>query len=698
MRQASMAPVATKIPHREVRHSQALRDDYEYLSQLASDKLAQKYSMDEDAYANHRLQVEYGQYAKVFAREINSQTPVEEDGGADSPAERIGEYLYFTRQENGQSHPTYLRKHSTTGQEEVLLDPTTEMSKFRRLNIATMKINEDQSKLLTLLDKNESELFDVHIKDMATGKEMPTEITGIVNAEWAPDGKSFFYTESDQLRRPHKIYRHTVGTPRSQDTLVFHESDDSFFLDIARTKDRRYMTINSNSKTTSELRILDPNTPGAEPQLVMSRQPGTEFFLDHIPAGFVMVTADANDANYNILFSKDADIGNLKSWEKLIPSVEDVKVDDLDVFTNHIVVYERHNGAIKVRVFDMNTRESKYIPLPSEIGHVQPGSNLDTTSKILRFTFSGPITPDIIYDYDLESGALTVVRETKLKKAEGARKAFDPEDYTVRRVMVPSSGGVEVPLTLVHRKGMAPSADNPTLLNAYGSYGHNLETPFDATNLPLLERGWCLAFAHVRGGGDLGRKWYQAGRVLHKKNTFEDLSNCVHWLFEQRITSGEWLVGKSASAGGMPFAVLANENPGMFKALVLRAPFVDILNTMTNESLPLTVHEFEEWGNPANKEVFEYMYSYDPYWNIRSQDYPHMLIKSSIIDARVPATNHIRYVAKLRANKTDKNELLLQIDSDFGHFGDVSSSGATSSAAQEFSFIYGALNIVPERI
>lgn len=690
------APVATKIPHRAVRHNQALRDDYHYMTQLSTDKMAQKYAYEEDAYCNHKLSTEYAQYTKVFSNEIRTQVPAEDDGAA--AAELVGDFLYYTRSVAGKNHVLYCRKHRSTQQEEILLDPNTEMAKHERLTIATMKIDEAQSKLLVLMDKNESELFDVHIKDLTTGRELPVEISGVSNAEWAPDGKSFFYTEPDHLKRPSKIYRHSIGSPRSQDELVFEESDDQFFVDIARTKDRRFMTINSNSKTTSELRVLDPNTPGAEAQLVMSRQPGTEFFLDHTPSGFVMIMADSNDVNYNILHCKDEDIGNIKAWSKLIPAAENIKVDDLDVYANHIVVYERHDGAVKIRVFDMRTSESKYINLPSDIGHVQPGSNLESTAETIRFTFSGPITPDIIYDYTLETGELTVVRETKLTKADGARKAFNPEDYTVRRVYVPSAGGVKVPMTLVHRKELSDSRDTPTLLHAYGSYGHNVETPFDVNHLPLLERGWCIAMAHVRGGGELGRKWYQAGRVLEKKNTFDDLTNCVQYLFDQSITSGSWLVGKSASAGGMPFAVLANENPGMFKALVLRAPFLDVVNTMCDETLPLTVHEYDEWGNPKNKEIFEYMYSYDPYWNIRAQEYPHMYIKSSLIDARVPPANHIRYVAKLRATKTDSNQVLLRLDTNFGHFGDSSTQGAADAAAEEFSFMYGALNIIPERL
>lgn len=666
------------------------------MTQLHTNKLAQKYALQEDAYAAYQLHSEYSQYTKLFEREILSQT--DELETQVTPGERVGDYVYYMRSEEGKNNAIYCRKKVGSDSEQILLDPNAELLKYDVVHIATMKINEDQSKLLVLLDKSESETFDVHVKEINEDKELPIEITGVSNAEWAPDGRSFFYTEPDHLKRPHKIYRHVIGTPRSQDELIFTETDDKFFLDIARTKDRKFMTINANSKNTSELRLLDPNTPGAKPILVMSKQPGTEFFLDHVESGFVMVMADENDSNYKIMRCDDADIGKMSKWENLLPSTDSVKIDDLDTFKNFLVVYERHNGEVKVRVLDLKTRESKYLPLPFSIGHVQPGSNLDSNSETLRFTFSGPITPEIVYDYHFSTGKLEVLKEVKLPKADGARKAFDPTEYVVRRVEVPSAGGVKVPMTLIHRKDLGASADTPTLLHAYGSYGHNLETPFDASHLPLLERGWCIAMAHVRGGGEMGRKWYHGGRVLNKKNSFDDLTNCVQWLFNERITSGEWLVGKSASAGGMPFAVLANENPGMFKALVLRAPFLDIVTTMCDETLPLTVHEYEEWGNPASKEVFDYMYSYDPYWNIRAQEYPHLFIRSSAIDARVPASNHLRYVAKLRATKTDDNQLLLRIDDTHGHFGDVTRKGSAKTAAEEFSFIYGALNIVPSRI
>lgn len=695
-------PVAEKISHRQVRHNQALRDDYHYMTKVHDDKMAQTYMTAEDAFCRYRMDKEYAQYAKVFEKEIRSQS---EPTFTETPAERVGNYLYYAKYDPETSATTYCRKkEGAESAEQVLIDVAALSKMLKKFNLGTMKVNGDQSKLLALIDSRMDETYDVLVKDLSKeelGEPSPQTIvlTGVSNAEWAPDGKSLFYTQPDEKKRPYRIYRHALGSSRSSDELIFEEKDDQFFVDVTRTKDRKYITINSNSKRTSELRIFDPSDAQAKPILVMSKQSGSEFFLDHVKSGFIIVTAEGGaDVNYKILRSAEKDILNMKQWQELIPATHKIKIDDVDAFNDHLVVYERHDGALKIRVLDLNTLESKYIPLPSEIGHVEPGSNLDADAKTFRFTFSAPTTPGIVFDYHFDTGKLEAVRAVTIPKAEGARRAFNPEDYTVRRVFVPSSGGVSVPMTLIHRKDMQPSADTPTLMSAYGAYGHNMDTPFDVSLLPLIERGWCVALAHPRGGGELGLKWYQAGRVLQKKNTFEDLANCAQWLFDERITSGEWLVGKAASAGGLPFAVLANEHPGMFKALVLRAPFVDVVTTMTDDTLPLTVHEYDEWGNPNNKECFEYMYSYDPYWNLRAQDYPHMYIQSSAVDIRVPCWNHARYVAKLRSTKTDKNELLLKLDTDFGHFGDGSDSGVAKRAAEEYSFIYGSLNIVPSRL
>jgi oligopeptidase B len=704
---AQEAPVAKKIASRRVMHNQALRDDYHYMTQLHTDKLSQNYLAQEDFYAKEKMKNEYAQYSKVFAKEIMSQSLNQH---MESVPEVIGEFKYYVRQEEGKDMGLYCRKPISDGKEQILLDSNSLLNQHKQINIGSMKINSDQSKFMVLVDTKNSETFDILIRDCSSPSSnpsidhsdfssLPVEITGVSNAEWSPDGKSFFYSEPDSKSRPSKIFHHTIGTPRSQDKLIYSEDDDQFFVDVARTKDRKFITLNSNSKTTSELRILDPNNPNVAPTLVMSRQFGTEFFLDHIGTKFIIVTADTKtEANYKIMTCEDSDVGNMKKWEELVPSSADVKIDDLDIFGNFVVIYERHVGSPKIRVLNLKSLESKYVELPSEVGSIEPGSNLDPNAKTIRFTFSSPIIPGIVYDYHLESGELEERRRIEIPKAEGARKAFDPKDFTVKRVWVESSGNVKVPMTIVHRNGIHPSSDTPTILQAYGAYGHNLETGFDIAAIPLLERDWCIAFAHIRGGGEMGLKWHHNGRLINKRNSFQDLNNCAQWLFDQRITSPDWLVGKAASAGGLPFAVLANEKPGMFKALVLRAPFLDLINTMLDPNLPLTVHEYDEWGNPNHQDAFENMFSYDPYWNIRTQEYPHMYIQSSLIDIRVPCWNHARYVAKLRSIKTDKNEILLSLDSQNGHFGDSSINGVAQSAANELSFIHGALNIVPSRI
>lgn len=694
-RPLSQAPTAPKIAWREVRHQQALRDDYHYITEMQTNKLAQKYVVDEDVYATNKLTTELGQYSRVFAREVLSQASMDL-----SPLpEALGDYYYYARSVKDKPMNVYCRRKGSDGPEEILLDGNEELKNHQQLTVGTIKVNGDQNMVMALLDVNGEENFQVVIRDLsAGGKTKPVEITGICNAEWAPDGKSFYYTEPDNKRRPHRVFHHVIGTSRSQDKLVHEEKDDQFFVDVARTKDRRYLTINSNSKRSSELRILDAQNPNKSPELVMARQADTEFYLDHVDDGFYIVTADGADSNYKIMHANDNELTDMTTWKEVVSASPKIKIDDVDVLNGYLAIYERHEGLPKVRIFNTKTKQSTYVPFPSEFGQVDPGANLDPNGKTLRLTFTNPLIPGVVYDYHLETGQLQELRTLVVPKAEGARKRFDPADYEIRRVFVESTGDAKVPMTLVHRKGMQPSNDNPTLLTAYGAYGHNLETVFEAANLPLLERGFVIAFAHIRGGGDLGLQWHRAGRLLNKRNSFDDLQNCVQWLFDQKITNGQWLVGRAASAGGLPFAVLANENPGMFKALVLRAPFLDVITTMCDDTLPLTVHEYDEWGNPHQKEAFENIFSYDPYYNLRSQEYPHMYIQSSAMDVRVPAWNHARYVAKLRSLKTDDKMLLLKLETRYGHFGDGSLEGSSQAAGDEISFIYSALNIVPDRI
>ncbi|XP_049850808.1 protease 2-like isoform X2 [Schistocerca gregaria] len=658
---------------------------------MAFDKSAQRYMVHEDTYAARQIHEQLSPIANMFRHEVHSLATSK----FECVPEKIGDYYYYTRQ-TANSMTVYCRKKlSLDAPEEVLLDCNTLLKKSNRITVGTLKVTQDHRFLVYLLDTRSNEMFDAYVMDTVE-KTQISVIKNVSNVEWALDGKSIFYSVPDEMRRPYRIYRRYLHG-KVEDELIHEELDDKFFLDISRTKDWKYIIINSNSKITSEVRILDTSASDARPKLITARNTGTEFFMDHAGDYFYIVTNE-KDSNYKVMRVPDHSILDLQKWEVLVPSRADVSIEDVDVLSNHVVIYERHGGLSRVCVINTSTREEVLIPLESGLCHIEPGTNLDPDTSRLRFTYSSPIVPGVVYDYHFDTGVLEERYRHQLPCSEGAKSAFNPENYQIQRVMVPSTDGVQVPMTLVHRKGIAPSMDNLTLLHVYGAYGHSLNLDFDIANIPMLQRGWMIAYAHVRGGGELGRQWHAGGKLLNKRNSFDDFISCTKWLISNRYTQPKWIAAKAASAGGMVLGVAANEAPELYKAMVMKVPFLDVLSSMLNEHLPLTVHEYEEWGNPNVKDDFENIYSYDPYWNIQSHEYPAMFITSSMLDIRVPPWNHSRYVAKLRSTKKGNSLILLRMDNQYGHFGNGTAQGRVDETVTELAFIYSTLNVLPERI
>uniref|UniRef100_A0AAV1V509 Prolyl endopeptidase n=1 Tax=Peronospora matthiolae TaxID=2874970 RepID=A0AAV1V509_9STRA len=558
------------------------------------------------------------------------------------------------------------------------------------------------------------------LKDLQSGKLCPLEaIVGIKNAEWSScTARVFYFTKVDAHGRPFAVYRYHVATQLQE--LVYEEQDKAFFVDVSQTKDARFVLINCNSKNSSEIYALDSHDIDAQPRLLRPRESGTLYFADHAADRFFIVTNADGALNYKIATSTwDATKEAAGLWETLIPEHEDVKIEDVDLFETYLVLYERVSSVPRIRVCTLGKQgeadvsTSHCIPLPKEheICRVIPGVNRAYAAHHVRFQVSTPLVPEIVFDYDMENRQLQVLKETELidrsvaQKRDTARKVIKssvcPDQFTCERCYVPSmsSAGVRIPLTLIHRRDITRNGQNPTLLIGYGAYGTNLEADFELEHLSLLERGWVIALAHVRGGGELGLQWYQAGKGMQKRHTFDDYVSCTHHLLDAGYTSPERLAGKGVSAGGLIMGYVANEYPHLYQALVMKAPFVDALATMQDPLLPLTVHEYDEWGDPSCPEACEYIRSYTPCENVREkQVYPAMFVTGSLNDQRVQFWEPAKWMYKMRKvqaslSKRDKRLMLLKMSEDDGHFGGGGRLEQLDESAMEIAFLYQALHL-----
>lgn len=503
---------------------------------------------------------------------------------------------------------------------------------------------------------------------------------------------------------------------------LYEEADPAFFVDVSQTKDGNYVLINCNSKNTSEIHALASHDPDAAPQLLRAREEGTAYFADHAADRFYIVT-NANEAeNYKIMAAASA----VHPWEVLLPEAGNVKIEDVDLFQDFLVIYERVFSVPRIRICKLSDPrvDFHYVLLPEQhaICRITPGVNRDYRSHRVRFSITTPLVPEIVFDYDMQTMELHVLKESTIDEKQRPKQSgsgskhrktqrgtlsalsirpFRPEEFTCRRILVPSSTSQDtrVPLTLIHHRDLKLDGQNPTLMLGYGAYGTNLEADFEIDHLSLLERGWVIALAHVRGGGELGLRWYQDGKGLVKKNSFDDFLSCTQYLLDQQYTNRTKLAAKGVSAGGLIMGYMANEHPSLFQALIMKVPFVDILQTMQDPSLPLTVHEYDEWGNPTDPQVYDYIKSYAPCENIREgQVYPAMFVTGSMNDQRVQFWEPVKWVYRLRQlqvkqQRHERNLLLLKMSEDDGHFGGGGRLEQMQESAMEIAFLYQALKL-----
>jgi oligopeptidase B len=576
---------------------------------------------------------------------------------------QLGDYWYFNKTEEGKQYPSYLRSKSKDGANPEMLLDQNEMAKgLKFLSIGAFEPSDDGNLLAFSTDSTGYRQYTLQIKDLRTGVLLPEKIERVTSQEWSNDGKYIFYVQEDAVsKRSDKLFRHTVGSSEP-DKLIFEEKDVLFGLGIGRSRDKKMLFMSSYAKTMRESRYLPSDDPLGEFKIVSPRREGHEYSADYDNGEFYILT-NKEAENFRVMRAPATDPSE-KNWIEFIPHNPAVKIEDLDFFKNYTVVSELENGLEYIRVMDRKTRRAAIrIATPESVYTMSLGTNPEYDTPVIRYNYASMITPNSTYEFDFAT------RKSELIKQQEIPSGYDKNQYETARVWATARDGVKVPVSIIMKKGTKLDGRSPMLLYAYGSYGASMTPSFSTARLSLVDRGMIYAIAHIRGGGELGEKWRMEGRMFKKLNTFYDFIDSAKWLISNKYTSSDRLVIQGGSAGGLLMGGVVNMSPETFHAAIAQVPFVDVMNTMLDETLPLTTDEWIEWGNPNEKTAWDYMVQYSPYDNVKAQKYPNMLIEISLNDSQVPYWEGAKFAAKIRELKTDDNTILLKANMGAGHGG-----------------------------
>lgn len=653
---AAKPPAAKKVPHKVELHGESWADDYFWIKDKKNPNVI-KHLEAENAYTAALTKplepLREKLYKEMVGRikETDREVPVREKG-----------YWYYSRTEQGKQYRIYCRKKETLeANEEVILDANELAKNEKFLSVGAHKVSDDGKLLAYTTDVTGFREYQLSVKDLQTGKVIEDKFVKAPQVEWAADNKTLFYTTEDDAKRAHKVWRHVVGQPKEKDVQLYEEKDELFWMGLSRSHDDKYLFHTSESFTSAEQRYLPADKPAGEWKTILKREEGNEYSADHRDGKFYIRT-NRGALNFKIV-TCPVDKTDVANWKDFVPHDPEVLVEDFTLFKDFAVVSERQAASPQIRVIDMRTGLAHRIEFPESVYDASVRENPEYDSPTLRFTYSSPIAPSTTCDYDMATGGKRLLKRTEVPGG------FDSNAYQTERTYATAGDGTRVPVSLVYKKGLRRDGSAACLLYGYGSYGFTLPTGFDSSIFSLIDRGVIYAFAHIRGGSDLGRAWYDAGKLMNKKNTFTDFIACADHLVNEKYCSRNRLAIEGASAGGLLIGAVLNFRPDVCKAAVLQVPFVDVINTMCDESLPLTVQEFQQWGNPKKKSDYEYMKSYCPYTNLRPTAYPSILVMTSLNDSQVLFHEPTKYVAKLRTLKTDSNPLLLKCNMDAGHGG-----------------------------
>ena len=601
-----------------------------------------------------------------------------------SVPERVGNYYYYTRTEAGKQYPILVRKKGNlSAPEEVMLDENAAAGSAKYFRVGTSRVSPNDRLLAFTVDTMGNERYTLMIKDLTTG-QLLTDRVPMVNysLEWAGDNKTLFYGMGDSANRSYRIVRHTLGS-NAPDVVIAEEPDDLFGISLEKTKDRKFILINDGSFSSTEFKYLPANEPMGTFKVIQPKTKDLEYSVDHHGDKFLIVTNDGA-LNFKLVEAPDNSPGR-ENWKTIVPGRDSVLLDGIDVFRDYLVLYQRQNALRTMQVMNFAHGKTYAVDFPEAVYTYRGATNPEYDSKLVRFTYMSLTTPASVYDFDMSN------RTRQLLKATEVLGGYNPALYGTERTWARASDGTMVPISLVYRKPLVKDGKRPMLLYAYGSYGSSTDPTFSSNNLSLLDRGFIYAIAHIRGGQEMGRSWYDQGKLLNKKNTFTDFIASAEHLIQQGYTSKERLAIRGGSAGGLLMGAVVNMRPDLFKAVVADVPFVDVINTMMDASIPLTTGEWIQWGDPHKAEYYGYMKSYSPYDNVGHKAYPNMLVTAGLNDPRVGYWEPAKWVAKLRANKTDDNVLLLRTNMGAGHGGASGRYDALREQAIRFAFILNAL-------
>ncbi|MFH6996910.1 S9 family peptidase [Flavobacterium sp. FlaQc-57] len=673
-----MAPKAKEIPKSLKKHKETRVDNYFWLNDRENseviDYLNQENSYYESMTAHTKtLQGDLYEEMKGRIKEDDSSVPYFYNG-----------YYYITRFETGQDYPIFGRKKGSLSADEEILFNCNEMAKGHAyFKLGGLSVSPDNKFASFGIDLVGRRIYTIQFKNLETGEILSDKIENATGGSvWANDNKTVFYTKQDEVTlRADKIFRHKLNTDSIDDVLVFNETDDTFNVSVSKEKSRKYIVIGSGSTLTTEYRILNSDNPEGEFVVFQPRVRGLEYSISHFEDSFYILTNKDKATNFKLMKTPENKTGK-KNWVDLIPHREDVLLEDIEIFKNYLVVEERSNGLNHIRIMPWNDEPDYYLPFGSETYNAYTTTNVDFDTDVLRYSYQSLATPSSVIDFNMKTKAKEILKEQQVLGGK-----FDKENYIEERVWATARDGVKVPISMIYKKGLQKNGKNPLLLYAYGSYGITMDTYFSSTRLSLLDRGFVYAIAHIRGGEDLGRQWYEDGKLLKKKNTFTDFIDCSKFVIDEKYTSSEHLYAEGGSAGGLLMGVIVNEAPELYNGVIAQVPFVDVITTMLDDSIPLTTGEYDEWGNPNNKKYYDYMLSYSPYDNVKAQNYPNMYVSTGLHDSQVQYWEPAKWVAKLRNLKTNNNFLFLDTNMDAGHGGASGRFEALKDLAKEFSFL-----------
>jgi len=670
-----MPPMAEKLDKALTIHGHTRVDPYYWLNERDNPKVID-YLKAENAYTKDIMKHTEKLQEKLF-KEIVGRIKQDDE----SVPYLSNGYYYYHRYEKKKEHPIYARKKGNLDADEEILLNVNKMAKgYDYYYVRGLSVSEDNQLLAFGVDTLSRRKYTIHFKNLVTGEILEDKIGNTTGSTvWANDNKTIFYVDKDSTLRPHKIFRHILGSPVKNDVEIYHEVDNTFDTWIEKSKSRKFIFIHSSSTLSDESRFLEADNPYGAFKVIQKRQRNHEYDVWHHEDSFYFIT-NYKAKNFRVmktLITKS----EKRHWKEVIPHRDQVLVEGLDVFKNFLVVSERKNGLTQLKVMNLKDRSEHYIDFDEEAFLVETFKNREFNTNLVRYDYTSMTTPFTTYDYNMDT------REAELKKQDEVLGDFDSNNYQTERIFAKAKDGIKVPISLVYRKGLDKNGDNPLVLYGYGSYGASMDPYFRSDRLSLLDRGFIYAIAHIRGGEEMGRYWYEQGKMKNKKNTFTDFIACAEHLISQGYTNPEKLYASGGSAGGLLMGAITNMRPELFDGIIARVPFMDVITTMLDETIPLTTGEFDEWGNPKIKDQYEYILSYSPYDNLEAKDYPNILVTAGLHDSQVQYFEPAKYVAKLRTLKTDNNWLLLHTQMEAGHSGASGRFERYKTRALQYAFL-----------